>query len=219
VPAPEIQAEDFSEIEEVVDDGPVYRVSEVQVRVEITPARCKGRWLRFSRPSDQGFITVMKGAKRDAEREVKIPVYSATYSGTGKTYKSTSAAAKWERAAEAEYHREHRRKIDKRAAQRVVEAYNREIKKARKIKAGAKRANEEFARFCLQNVSAKSVKAFEDQREEREALRRKQMKRGKIKKPDAGARRFVVDLSETMCGNALNAGFHFARSKAPNDKA
>jgi hypothetical protein len=44
-----------------------------------------------------------------------MPAYSATYSGTGKTYKSTSAAAKWERAAETEYDRKHRRKIDKRA--------------------------------------------------------------------------------------------------------
>jgi hypothetical protein len=42
---------------------------------------------------------VLKGDKRDAEREVKVPVYSATCSGTGKTYKSTSTAAKWERAA------------------------------------------------------------------------------------------------------------------------
>ena len=178
-----------------------------------------GRRLRFSRPSADGFITVLKGAKRDAERGVKIPAYSATYIGTGKTYKSTLTAAKWERAAEANYDRELRRKIDKRAEQRAVEAYNRKTTKARQLKAGAKRAKEEFERFCLKNVSAQSVKVFEDQRKEREALRRKQMKTGKPKKTDSGRRRFVVDLGDTMCGNALNAGFHFARSKVPNDKA
>jgi hypothetical protein len=48
-------------------------------------------------------------------------VYSATYSGTGKTYKSTSTAE-----------------------QRAVEAYNRKTTKERKLKAGAKRAKEEF---------------------------------------------------------------------------
>jgi len=118
-----------------------------------------GRRLRFSRPSADGFITVLKGAKRDAEREVKILAYSATYNGTGKTYKSTSAVAKWERTAEADYDREHRRKIDKDAEQRAVEAYNRKNTKMRKLKAGAKRDKEDFERFCLKNVSAKSVKA------------------------------------------------------------
>ena len=100
-----------------------------------------------------------------------------------------------------------------------MEAYNRKITKARKLKAEAKRAKEEFERFCLKNVSVKSVRAFEDQRKEREALRRKQMKTGKPKKTDSGRCRFVVDLGDTMCGNTLNAGFHFARSKVPNDKA
>ena len=71
----------------------------------------------------------------------------------------------------------------------------------------------------MKNLSVKSVRAFEDQRKEREALRRKQMKTGKPKKTDSGRCRFVVDLGDTMCGNALNAGFHFARSKVPNDKA
>ncbi len=129
-----------------------------------------GRRLRFSRSNADGFITVLKGAKRDAEREVKVPVYSVTYSGTGKTYKSTSTAAKWERATEAQYDHELRRKIDKRAEQRAVEAYNRKTTKERKLKSGVKRAKEEFERFCLKNVSVQSVRTFEDQREEREVL-------------------------------------------------
>jgi hypothetical protein len=45
------------------------------------------------------------------------------------------------------------------------------------------------------------------------------MKSGKHKQPDSGRRRFVVDMGETMSGDALNAGFHFTRSKVPNDKA
>ncbi len=53
-----------------------------------------------------------------------------------------------------------------------MEAYNLKTTKKRKLKAGAKRAKEEFERFCLKNVSVQSLRAFEDQREEREALRR-----------------------------------------------
>ncbi len=71
----------------------------------------------------------------------------------------------------------------------------------------------------MKNVSVQSVRAFEDQREEREALRRQQTKTGKPKQPDSGRLRFVVDMGETMCGNALNAGFQFARSKVLKDKA
>jgi hypothetical protein len=100
--------------------------------------------LRFSRANADDFITVLKGAKRDAQREVKVPVYSATYRGTSKAYKSTSTVTKWERAAEAQYDRELRRKIDKRADQRAVQAYNHKTTKERKLKTGAKRAKEEF---------------------------------------------------------------------------
>ena len=71
----------------------------------------------------------------------------------------------------------------------------------------------------MKNVSVQSVRSFEDQREEREALRRQQTKTGKPKQPDSGRRRFVVDMGETMCGNAFNTGFQFARSKVLNDKA
>jgi hypothetical protein len=181
--------------------------------------RHNGSRLRFSRPNADGFITVLKGAKRDAEREVKVPVYNATYSGTGKTYKSTSTVAKWKRVEEVQYDRDLRRKIDKRAEQRTVEAYNRKTTKERKLKAGAKRDKEEFERFCLKNVSVQSVRVFEDQREEREALRCQQTKTGKSKQPNSGRCRFVVDMGETMCGNALNTGFQFARSKVLNDKA
>ncbi len=140
-----------------------------------------GSRLRFSRSNADGFITVLKGDKHDAEGEVKVPVYSATYSDTGKTYKSTSTTAKWERATETQYDRELRRKIDKRAEQREVETYNRKTTKARKLKAGAKRATEEFERFCLKNVSVQSVRSFEDQYEEHEVLKREQTKTGKPK--------------------------------------
>jgi hypothetical protein len=147
---------DFGDIdlEEAADGGE--RVGRKKARFHAFNLRRlghNGRRLRFSRHNADGFITVLKGAKRDAEREVKLPVYSATYSGTGKTYKSTSTAAKWERAAEAQYDRELRRKIDKRVEQRAVEAYNRKTMKERKLKAGSKRAKEEFERFCLKNVS------------------------------------------------------------------
>ncbi len=71
----------------------------------------------------------------------------------------------------------------------------------------------------MKNVSVQSVRVFEDQREERESLRRQQTKTGKPNRPDSGRRRFVVDMGETMCEHALNAGFQFARSKVPNDKA
>jgi hypothetical protein len=163
---------DFGEIvlEEAADGSE--RVGRKKARFDAFNLRRlghNGRRLRFSKPNTDGFITVQKGAKSDAEREVKVPVYSATYSGNGKTYKSTSTAANWERAAEAQYDRELRRKIDKRAEQRAVEAYNRKTTKARKLKAEEKRAKEEFERFCLKNVSVQSVRAFEDQREEREA--------------------------------------------------
>ncbi len=120
---------------------------------------------------------------------------------------------------EAQYDRDLRHKIDKRAEQRAVEAYNRKTTKERKLKAGAKRAKEELERFCLKNVSVQSVRTFEDQREEREALRRQKTKTDKPKQPDSGRCRFVVDMGETMCGNTFNTGFQFARSKALNDKA
>jgi hypothetical protein len=37
-----------------------------------------GRHLRFSNPDEDGYITVMKGAKRDAECEITMLVYNAT---------------------------------------------------------------------------------------------------------------------------------------------
>jgi hypothetical protein len=60
---------------------------------------------------------------------------------------------------------------------------------------------------------------LDDTSRDYETLRRQQTKTGKPKQPVSDRRRFTVDMCETMCGNALNAGFQFARSKVPNDKA
>jgi hypothetical protein len=48
-----------------------------------------GRRLRF-RADDDGWVTVMKGAKRDAEREITMPVYSATYNGKGINHRTNA---------------------------------------------------------------------------------------------------------------------------------
>ena len=152
----------------------------------------------------------MKGAKRDVEREIKVPVYSATYSGKGISYKTTARSAEQRRNDAALYDRELRRKLDRRAAQRAVEAQNRKVKMERKRKAGAKRAKEAFERLWQQGTSAQAMRVLDDQRAEREARRRKQIKSG---------RKFVVALGDSMSGAALNAGFQFARSKIPNDKS
>ncbi len=61
-----------------------------------------------------------------------------------------------------------------------------------------------------QGTSAQVMRVLDDQRAEREARRRKQIKSG---------RKFVVALGDSMSGAALNAGFQFARSKIPNDKS
>ncbi len=57
----------------------------------------RGRRLRFSRPDVHGYITVMKGAKRDVGREIKVPMYSATYSGKGIGYQTTVRVAEQRR--------------------------------------------------------------------------------------------------------------------------
>ncbi len=58
----------------------------------------------------------------------------------------------------------------------------------------------------------------EDKRREIAALRRKQINSGKRQFISARCQ-FVVDLGEKMSGDALNAGFQFARSKVPHEKA
>jgi hypothetical protein len=173
----------------------------------------RGRRLRFSRPDVHGYITVMKGAKRDVGREIKVPMYNATYSDTEISYQTTARAADQRRndvPDVVQYDHDLRLKLDRRAAQRAVEAQNRKVKMERKRKAGAKRAKEAFERLWQQGTSAQAMRVLDDQRAERETRRRKQIKSG---------RKFVVALGDSMSGAALNAGFQFARSKIPNDKS
>ncbi len=172
-----------------------------------------GRRLRF-RADDDGWVTVMKGAKRDAEREITMPVYSATYSGKGINHRTNARSMARQRNDVAQYDRELRCKIDRRAAQRALELANRKMKNEKKRKAGAKRAKEAFDRLARQDTSVQA----EDKLREIAALRRKQINSGKRQFISARCR-FVVDIGEKMSGDALNAGFQFARSKVPNAKA
>ena len=103
-----------------------------------------GRRLRFSQPDEHGYVTVMKGAKRYAERKVKIPSYSATYSGKGISHKTSAKSARKRQKDAAQYDRQLRSMIDRRAEQRAVETMNRKAKQERKLKAGVKRSKEEF---------------------------------------------------------------------------
>jgi hypothetical protein len=111
-----------------------------------------GRRLRF-RADDDGWVTVMKGAKRDAERKITMPVYSATYSGKGINHRTNARSMSRQRNDAAQYDRK----------------------------------REEAEGWGRQFISARC--------------------------------RFVVDLGEKMSGDALNAGFQFARSKVPDEKA
>ena len=147
----------------------------------------------------------MKGAKRDAEREITMPVYSATHSGKGINHRANARSMAQKRKDATQYDRELRRKIDQRAEQRALELANRRMKIERKQKAGAKRAKEAFDRLARQDTSAQA----EDNRRESSALRRKQMNSGK-RQFISGRCRFVVDMGEKMSGDALNAGFQFA---------
>ena len=173
-----------------------------------------GRRLRFSKPDRDGYITVMKGAKRDAEREITMPVYSTTYSGKGINHRTNARSMSQKCKDTAQYDWELHRKIDWRNEQRALELVNRKVKVERKQKAGAKRAKEAFNHLARQDTSAQA----EDKRRKSATLRRKQINSGKCQFI-SGRCRFVVDMAEKMSGDALNAGFQFARSKVPNEKA
>ena len=108
----------------------------------------------------------MKGAKRDAEREITMPVYSATYNGKGINHRTNARSMARQRNNAAQYDRELRRKIDRRTAQRALEMANRRIKIERQKKAGAKRAKEAFDRLAREDTSAQA----EDKRREIPAL-------------------------------------------------
>jgi hypothetical protein len=125
-----------------------------------------GRRLRF-RADDDGWVTVMKGSKRDAEREITMPVYSATYNGKGINHRTNARSMARQRNNVAQYDRELRRKIDRRTAQRALEMANRRIKIERQKRAGAKRAKEAFDRLAREDTSAQA----EDKRREIAALR------------------------------------------------
>ena len=98
----------------------------------------------------------MKGAKRDAEREITMPVYSATYNGKGINHRTNARSMARQRNNAAQYDRELRRKIDRRTTQRALEMANRRIKIERQKKAGAKRAKEAFDRLAREDTSAQA---------------------------------------------------------------
>jgi len=156
----------------------------------------------------------MKGAKRDAKREITIPVYSATYSGKDINHWTNARSMARQRNDTAQYDRELRCKIDRSAAQRARELANRKMKNEKKRKAGAKRAKQAFDRLARQDTSAQT----EDKSREIAVLRRKQINSGKSQFISVRCR-FVVVMGVKMSGDALNTGFQFARSKVPNEKA
>jgi hypothetical protein len=88
------------------------------------------------------------------------------------------------------------------------------MKIERKRKTGTKRTKEAFDRLARQDTSVQS----EDKHREIATLRRKQISSAKGQFI-SGRCRFVVDMGEKMSGNALNAGFQFAKSKVPHEKA
>ena len=123
----------------------------------------RGRPLRFSRSDVHGYIKVMKGAKRDVDREIKVPMYNATYSDKGISYQTTDRATEQRRNDEAQYDHELRRKIDRCAAHREVEAQNSKAKMERKRNTGTKRAKETFERLWQQDTSAQTIRVSDDQ--------------------------------------------------------
>jgi hypothetical protein len=157
----------------------------------------------------------MKGAKRDAEREITMPVYSATYSDKGINHRTNTRSMTRQRNDTAQYHRELRYKFDRRGAQCALELVNRKMKNEKKRKAGAKRAKEAFDLLAGKDTSAQSE---DNNHREIAGLWRKQINSGKSQFL-SGRCRFVVDMEEKMIGDTLNVGFQFARSKVPNEKA
>jgi hypothetical protein len=87
-----------------------------------------GRHLRFSKPDEDGYITVMKGAKRDAELEITMLVYIATYSGKDINHRTDVRSMVWMCNDVVQYDRELRCKIDRRVVQRALELVNRRMK-------------------------------------------------------------------------------------------
>ncbi len=114
---------------------------------------------------------MVKGAKRDAECEITMPVYSATYSGKGINHRTNTRSMTRQRNDTSQYDREMRRKIDRCAAQRALELTNHRMKIERQQKPGAKRAKEAFDLLARQDTSAQ----VEDKYREITALRRKQI--------------------------------------------
>jgi hypothetical protein len=68
----------------------------------------KGRWRRFSKPDVRGYVTVLKGAKKDANQNgFRMPVFNATYTGKGYNQRVEARSAEWDPKKEAEYDRNH----------------------------------------------------------------------------------------------------------------
>jgi hypothetical protein len=143
-----------------------------------------------------------------------MPVYNATYSGKGINHRTNARSMAWHRNDTVQYDRELCRKIDRCAAQRALVLVNHRMKIERKRKTGTKRTKEAFDRLARQDTSVQS----EDKHREIATLRRKQISSAKGQFI-SGRCRFVVDMGEKMSGNALNAGFQFAKSKVPHEKA
>ena len=98
-----------------------------------------------SRSDVNDYITVMKGAKRDTEREIEMQVYIGTYKDI--SYKTTERSTEQKRNDTAQYGRKLRHKLDRRAEQRQVESQNGKSKMECKRKVGVKRTKEAFERL------------------------------------------------------------------------
>jgi hypothetical protein len=171
----------------------------------------KGRWRRFSKPDVRGYVTVLKGAKKDANQNgITMPVFSATYTGNGYNQRVKARSAEWERKKAAEYDRNHLRMLERRAEQKAQERVMRKAKLASNEARLSKIYKAGFDKLWAQNTTAQA----EDKRKEREGLRNKQ--KGITAK--MMTKRFLVDMNEKKCMHEFGAPFQFARSKMPNRK-
>ncbi len=171
----------------------------------------KGRWRRFSKPDVRGYVTVLKGAKKDANQNgIRMPVFSVTYTGNGYNQRVKARSAEWERKKAAEYDRNHLRMLERRAEQKAQERVMRKAKLASNEARLSKIYKAGFDKLWAQNTTAQT----EDKRKEREGLRHNQ--KGITAK--MMAKRFLVDMNEKKCMHEFDAPFQLARSKMPNRK-
>jgi len=139
-----------------------------------------------------------------------MPVFSATYTGKGYDQRVTARSAEWERRKATAYDRNHLKMLERRAEHKAQECVMRKAKLASNDARLAKIYKAAFDKLWAQNTTAQA----EDQRREREVLRRK--RKGLTAK--MMAKRFLVDMNEKKCMHEFGAPFQFARSKMPNRK-